>query len=507
MKFFALACVLLGLALPAAAHADVGNRSPLEIEFDQLSAAIARDDCSEGLSLTRRITERGMFKGFPDQARGAIWTFAALCADKKGLYGEALADARNASAVPGATASIWSLRFSEAVKAKQLDDVPTGVEALAHTAPGALNALPVGAFRQFETDAVAAGRPDLAMRTYAVLEAANYAPANDGWGTGDQIWVDYAGLAADAGDARHAAALLSRVSLTRSLILAKLDGRFAAEVAADPARFDLKAAALRQLERDRAEMLAHPDRLIDVRAVVIDPRGLGRFDEALALDQAAVDRIAQAPRAKPAFTDQDTERNWLYEGRAETLKELGRFDEALTALRAAARLTETGGPNVSQAIDLAGYLNFMGRPADALTELAPFAGDRGVSPYGAGWVHAEHACALQRLGRAAEVAPDVAYLAAHERDNPGARLRGLMCTGSEDDLAADVIADLRDSAQREMALALLSDFDRPAPIPELDSQLAMLATIRARPDISAAIAAVGHTERIPLCECVYMDPF
>jgi tetratricopeptide (TPR) repeat protein len=508
MKFLALACVAIALALPAAAHADVGNRSALDIEFDELNGAISRDDCTEGLTLTRRITQRGVFKGFPDQARGAIWTFAALCADRKGLYDEALADARNASLVPGADASAWSLRFGEAVKARQLDDVPAAVETLAHTSPAALNELPVSAFRGFRTAAVAAGHAELAMRVYATLEAANYAPVEKASPGADLIWLDYAGMASDAGDARHASALIARLSFVGGLISAKLDGRFAAAVAADPARFDLKAAALRQLDHDRADMAAHPDRLADLSGVVIDFMALERFDEALTLTQSALDRIAQAPRGRPPFVDQARYANWLYDGKSRALIHLGRFDEGLRAMRDGARLPEQGQLNVSQTINLAGNLNDFGHPEDALAELKPFDGGRGASPYGEGWVHATRACAYQQLGRAAQLAPELAWLAAHRRYNTGARFQALLCAGSADDVAAELIAELNDPDLREAALVRLSEFDPPlATTPIWTAERALLAAVRARPDIRAAIAAAGHTERIPLCECAYVDAF
>ena len=509
MKVLVLVCALVGLALPAGVRADVGNRSPLDIEFDALSSAIARGDCGEGLGEARRITERGAFKGFPEQSRGAIWTFAAVCADRKGLYDEALVDARNASEVPGATWGVWAFRLRAATKAKQLEDGPAAVEALAKASPATLDALPVSVFWQFKHDAVAAGRPELAMRIYAALEAANYAPADVSQGGADAIWLDDAGMAADAGDARHAGALIARLASTGALVHAKLDGRFAAIVAADPARFDLRAAALRQLERDRADMLTRPDRLAEVMAVASDLIGLERFDEALALDQAALDRIAKAAKGEPAFSDQEGRLAWLYESKADALTGLGRFDEALAAMRAAARTPPaTGGLNVSQMLNLADLLGTLGRPAEALATLQPLGAPGAATDYGMAWVRAERVCADDQLGQANQAAADVAWLAAHRADYTGARLRALFCAGSADDVAAEFIGELKDPDQRDAALVRLSEFDPPAATtPVWAAELALLAAVRDRPDVRAAVAAVGHTERIPLCQCAYVDTF
>lgn len=504
MKFVALALVAIGLCLPAASRADVGNRSPLDIEFDDLTSAISRGDCTQGLSLARRVTARGAFKRFPDQARGAIWTFAALCAEQRNLFDEALDDARNATEVPGADAGVWTLRFRAALEARQLEDAPDAVEALGRSSPATLNQITVAAFHGFKTQAVAAGHADLALRLYAALEAANYTPAGSGAGGADSIWLDEAAMAADAGDARHAAALIGRLTHTRSLIRVKLDSRFAAAVAADPARFDLKAAALRELDRDRADMAAHPDRLAALRAVATDLMGLERFDEALALDQSALDRIAQAPRGKPAFADQDRWLNFLHDGKSGALRRLGRFDDAVQAMRDGARLPEQGQRNVSQTINLSELLNTVGRPEEALAALKPFDSGLKASPFGEAWVHAERACAYYKLGRTAQIAPELAWLTAHQRDNPDARQEGVFCGGSTGDLAAEFIAELKDPDQRQGALVALSEFDPPsATTPFLAEALATMAAIRARPDIRAAVAAAGHTERIPLCGCAY----
>jgi tetratricopeptide (TPR) repeat protein len=507
VKVVALICAVVGLALPALARADVGNRSPLEIEFDELSAAIARGDCGEGLDEARRISQRGAFHGFPDQARGAIWTFAAVCADRKGLYDEALSDARNATAVPGATWGVWAFRLRAAVKAKQLEDAPAAVAALAQSNPAVLDALPVNTFRQFKTDAVAAGRGDLVMRVYAALDAANYAPAPKTSDGADTIWLDYAGMAADAGDARRANALVLRLTSVSGLISARLDARFAAAVAADPARFDLEAAALRQLDRDSADMAVHPDHLADLNAVADDLMILERFDDALTLTQAALRRVAQATTVKPAFVDQDDALNWLHDRESRALLRLGRFEAAAQAMREGAQVSEQGHRNVSQTINLAADLNALGRPDQALAELKPVEDVLSTSPYGAGWVHAQRACAFRQLGGAeAQFAPELAWLAAHRRDNTAALLQAQLCAGDAEAVAGELIAELKDPDVRGTALARLSEFDPPrATTPIWAAQLALVAAVRARPDVRAAVAAVGHTERIPLCDCAYDD--
>ena len=255
-------------------------------------------------------------------------------------------------------------------------------------------------------------------------------------------------------------------------------------------------------------MLTRADRLGDLDMVTDDLLGLERFDEALALAQSALDRIAQAPRGKPAFADQDRYLNWLYDQKARALVRLGRFDDGVRAMREGARLPEEGRRNVSQTINLASYLVGFGHPDEALAALKPFDDGLAASPYGEAWVHANRACAYQQLGQVVQVAPELVWLAGHQRDNTGARATALLCVGSADDLAAEFIAELKDPDQREPALVRLSEFDPPiATTPISAAELALLAKVRARPDVRAAVAAVGHTERIALCDCVYVDSY
>ena len=496
LKFIALTLVALGLAFPAASHADVGNRSALDIEFDELSSAIARGDCSEGLALAHRITARGAFKGFPAEARGAIWTFVALCAEKKGLDAEAFEAARNATEVKGAGGDVWTLRLRAAGKAGRFDDAPAAIAGLARADPKVLNQIPIAAFDGFKSDAVAAGRGDAALTVFQALEAAQYRPEGAGWNATDLIWLDEAVLAADAGDTGRASALVTRLTLPYALLHARLDTRFAPQVAADPARFDLAAAAERQLAHDRAEMSAHPDHLAAVRTVAGDLIGQARFDAALALIQAGQDQ-------RGGFTDQDALRPSLLAAKAQALEGLGRFDEAVAVLQGRARLP-AGGPGAQ--LDLAELLDRLGRADAAVATLKPLERLLAADPAGLAEVRADRACVL--LARRDQAVPDLAWLTAHARENPAARLRALVCAGAPDDLAAAFIAQLKDPDQREAALVRLSTFDPPAAATPIQAaRLATMAAIRARRDVQAAIAATGHTEHIPLCACVYGDGF
>ncbi len=369
-----------------------------------------------------------------------------------------------------------------------------------------LNAVPVRTFLEFQLQQEHK-RPDALRRVLAALEKANYKP-KDVLGSADWLWLASARMAFDAGDTDHAGALVRRITSVKELIQIRLDARFSAVVAADPARFDLKAAAERSLAEHRAVMDAHPDLIQAVHETVTDLRALGRYDEALALAQSALDRAARAPRGKPAFTDQAEKLNRITEDKGSILLEVGRVDAALAVERAAAGLGEEGGKNVSQTINLAGFLGVADKPAEVLKVLTAFDKRLPASRYGIAWVHAERACADESLGRTFDVAAELAWLATHQADNPSARLKALLCVGDLDGAAASMTADLQDPARRDNALIILCDFDVRSHLTVRAALLASrLAAVAARPDVRAAIAKVGRTEHIPLNGDPFVDVF
>jgi len=511
MKPLLLALVAL-LALPLAARADPASPPTFQDAAKTFDAAFAKNDCDLGMPATRQLTADPAFAALPAAAKDKVWGFAVTCDTRRKDVANLFDDVRQGTQLPDSLSWFWLRRLDAGGLLGKTDDVVDTTEHLASADPASLNLIHSDFFVRFRAAALAAGRADAATRVLAALERANYQPQTvDPESDASGLWLDAARGEADTGRLDHASALLGRITAPEALIGARLDQRFTALVAADPARFDLKAAAERQLAVDRAVLLGHPKLLAAAREVGVDLRMLERFDEALALIQTDLDNVAKAPPDAPAYSDEARELNWLHNDLAETLFAAGRRDEAIAAMRDAAALQERGlDDNISQTINLAGMLMIAGRDQDALATLAPFDKGLQVTAYGLGWVRADHACALVGLRRAADVADDMAWVTAHQRDNPAARVRALMCAGTLDDLAAELIAELGDSDQREAALVNLSLFDPPPPAyitPRIAADDALWTALRARPDVQAAIARAGHTERIPLCACAFQDAY
>lgn len=503
-----LAAMLAGVTLAGAGSAfaaDDGDAAQMAADTKAVQAAAAQDDCAAGLSAARRLIASPRFAATPGDFRLMVLRFGAQCAHRAGQAQEALDDVRQATALPGADDDLWLERLQLGGYLKHPQDVADAAEELSEGGSHALNRVKPRLFLQVLMAERAARRTVYAARILSALEKADYRPlALDE--RADRLWLDAADLAIDAGDTAGAASLLQRVD-SPALLHARLDRRFATIVQSDPERFDILAAAKRQLAADRVTMVENPDRLGAVTTVVQDLRGLQRYDEALLLAQSALDRAAAGTAAHPAFTDQRDHLNWMQDEKAHLLIKLGRIDEALAAQRRGADIGEDGRPgNVSQTINLADMYNLVGRPRDALAILPASGGLLNASPYGLAVLHAKRACALQQLGGGAEMRAELDYLAAHATENPAARLDAAMCAGDLDAAAAMIIARLQDEDDREQMLVDLCEFpDSPHPtsFEKLMDQRA--AALRRRPDVQAAIAKVGHIETLPLDEAAFVD--
>jgi tetratricopeptide (TPR) repeat protein len=472
-------------------------------------AARAKGDCVAGASDAVKVVASASFDSLSDSQKLSLWAFGATCAWKAGNLALALEEARHGTALPDAPDGLWRMRLMASFALERPDDAAETVESIVQMRPAVITTMDATLLSEIAGDLVVRfHRVDVASRMLAALEAANYqAPGLD---KGDRLWVDYALIEMAAGHPDHAQALMERVTNSNYLMQARLDARFSKLVAADPGHFDVTAAINAELAAKQAAMKEHPDSLAQVLRVSAALRSLEREDEAIAVVQTALDRLAATSPSKPAFADQD---RWAYAAHREKaliLAELGRTDEAITALGEGAEPSPSGGVSLAQGIDHAGFLIMAGHPAEALHGLESSVFDQTapqLGPAQVAYVHYYRACADALLGRSAALASELDFLGAHRDYSEEARLAALLCADKEDAFAADTITRLADPYLREDMLQWLCEYDIPPHFPPTERMMmARLAAIRARPDVQAAITKVGHTERFHLSASVF-TPF
>jgi tetratricopeptide (TPR) repeat protein len=319
------------------------------------------------------------------------------------------------------------------------------------------------------------------------------------WGTEPSgLWFELISDALDRGDLRRAREISRRVQDPATLLHLRVDRRFEALVRSEPRVFDLKAAVTRECKRLAKAVAANP-RSLSVRVQYgYALLTAGRFAELLRLTDDVIAKVNTAQEGASAFDDIPDELNWIYNHKAESLRALGRWEEALTVMEAGVRTEEGGSRNVSQAINLGWHYVDFGRPQDALDALQGIDWGHSLSPYGRmQFQHVRYRAYLQ-LGNAREADNVLAYLREHREDAEGTWQLVLVDAGDFEGAAALLISRLRDQEQRYEALGEVQEY---LPMPRLPRQAAQLASwekLVSRPDVAAAIAEVGRRERAPM---------
>jgi tetratricopeptide (TPR) repeat protein len=312
----------------------------------------------------------------------------------------------------------------------------------------------------------------------------------------DPLWQRHVRYLLKAGNVAEARKVAADIVSPDFAVTVHAEKRYAPLLEADPGRYDILKAYKGAAVRLKKAVAAAPDKLEPVVSLTYVLYQLDRPEEGLAFIDAKLVEI----KAGKKFADQDEQRNWLHDRRANLLLALGRTDEALAAYQTAASLNESGNPNVSQAINFADTLYGLGRPAEAVAMLAGF-DPKNASPYGV--MAAEHAraCAYVQLGDQAALAKSLAYVRAHAKDAPAVAVSALLCAGEENEAAALAIRFLGDETTRDDLLARLHRHQNPAKQAEMPFESRVFDRWRRlamRPDVAAAVEPFGHILELPV---------
>ncbi len=293
--------------------------------------------------------------------------------------------------------------------------------------------------------------------------------------------------------ARHELAkakqVAAEVDSTRIALSMRVDKRFDAITTGNPA-FDIDRLAAANLEKARSVADRNPDDLESRILVISALLDLTRYEEALRLADETV-AMANKGNGPKRFKDFDEHYNWILNDRERALLRLGRVDEAVRELERAARRPEDGGVNVSQAINLGGLYNELGRPSDALAIISNV-GE--MSPFGRMQLECVQLWASIQLHDVAAVARHMDYMRAHRADAMETWTNALVLAGNDDEAASELIARLRSEHWRSETLENLQDYSEVRHLPLESSFHRQWRAIYARPDVREAIRQLGRVE-------------
>ena len=510
MRAYLLASVVAAmLCLPAAASAD--HAAPASVEAapapTALQALLTRavrqfqtGDYDAALRNFKTAMDDPGYAGLPVAQRFSILVLRAGC---EGARRQAQAALRDLNAAAGLAperrdAGYWRMYFYAGWGASDYDAMAAATQAVATQFPDMVDVLPIhGLYALFDRLRLT---PTTAPQRRALLQAlrkADYKPLNPLW-DGEGLWLQLFKLDVAANDAAEARALVSHFRDPSSYIAIQSDRRYAAYLDAfQPA--DFQAVSDAKLARRRADAASYPTR---AEAVVYLSNALlerGRADEALPLVEAALAKIAAAPKDKPPFDDDVDQSNWLRDARANLLNRLGRHDEAL-AMQVAARDAAQAemSDTVSHTINLADAYNAVGQPQKAL-DIMKDLDEAQATPYGRMAAAETRVCAYAQLQDKRRVDDLMAYMRAHAADGPDAMRTALICTDDQEGLAAVYLKQLDDPDLRGEALGEAQTYIEPAHQTPYEARMrAALHRMLARPEVRTAIAKYGFVNSYSL---------
>lgn len=250
-------------------------------------------------------------------------------------------------------------------------------------------------------------------------------------------------------------------------------------------------------EEDRvsvARLAAAPENTARLVDRVVFLRAVGRDRDVLTLLMPMMAEVR-------LVVDRHQEGLWLINEAAYSLIATGEIREGLELLRPLATMDLEANPHlVSPIINYVGLLSGLGQAEDALREAERISDIPHASDYGRMWIWSAAACSATALGRHAEAARWIARMETKAVSNRAAMLQMQLCRG---DLAAAervLVAALGAEDDRDQAILWLQDYEPlPVALPATSQRLQeAFARLRARPAVQAALAAVGHSLRLPI---------
>lgn len=312
-------------------------------------------------------------------------------------------------------------------------------------------------------------------------------------GDASDLWHLLARMRLDRGDTAGARAVVRRVVHPMSIVRMRADKRFDALVDRDAWAFNVAYSAERAVDVQRAKVDAHPRKLAPGVELTYTLLQAGRHEEVLAFVDRIDAAIKASPEGEPPFEDMDEVR-WLVNYRAIALYRLGRREEALEDLRRASRMSEEGGDNVNQTLNLADFLCALGRADDAVRTVSSVKASA-LSGYGRAFQASVQLCAAAQLQDARAMRRAYDLLRKLQDEGRSLQVKGALLAGRLDDAAREVIARLDSPEDRDRQLYELQSFRQVASTSAVISLRQRYAELVARPDVQAAIARVGRIER------------
>ncbi|MCF7751245.1 hypothetical protein KQ945_10840 [Bacillus subtilis subsp. subtilis] len=307
------------------------------------------------------------------------------------------------------------------------------------------------------------------------------------------LWLQLATLQADAGQHERLAATVRRIDAPLEVVALRSDKRFDAVVDRRDPRFDPSQSARRHADALRVSALLRPE-ASDIAALTDTLLLLGDHEQVLATTALLLTRLteADAPRSFPG----GAYAAWVLLHRAVAQHRLGQEAQAEATLVLASTLTDEGHTvNPLHRLYLASWYLGNRKPERALQTLEGLDEEPMFGEYVRQWIRFS---AYRSVGDAARTAQARRWLQDNQGEGRAAYVDVLLVEQRTDEAAGWVIAELQAPRRRQEMLQLMQNFRMLPPMPADVDNDARWQQLLKRPDVVAAMEAVGRRETLSI---------
>ncbi len=393
-----------------------------------------------------------------------------------------------ATQMPQQTLEDWRNRLQAAIGVQDLRDEAQCVTAIFREWGADISILPAETIFSVANNTDLPELSDVQLEMLETLYQRRWHPTDGRTASG--LWRQLTRLLLAAKEPGRAAQVAVLIDDPNDIIAMRTDARFEAVLKLQYVRSNAQRAAQDRIKALQEVVRQYPRSLRAVEYLMTAMTDL-RMDAQVLVLAAEVERRIQENGAGPAaYENFARSYGWILDARARALSHLGRYDEAVAALRKAAQLPEPAS-SVGPSINLAYLLCELDRPEEALAALPPAAK---VSAYGRMQVESVRLSAAIERGNSEDEAQALTYLREHRADSPRTLQLALLRAGALDEAEQCLLQRLNDATHRTVALLEMQRYFEPPRPPRAAQWHELSATLRVRATIRAAVSKVGKID-------------
>lgn len=383
----------------------------------------------------------------------------------------------------------WSDRLAHAAEHHDAAHELLCVTTIGQRWPWALHTLPHHSIEQAVRESELAGLGETRIEALQILYDLRW--LHDDGSEPSRWWLQLSLDLLQHNRQPEAFAVAAHITDPYALIAVQADNRFKSIAKSEFVESDILKATKKELERRQAAASQRPRDLSRIVQVASGLMLLHRYADVIRLTDPVLHAKEAATPESAAYEDLQREFPWILNVRAQALRALARYDEAVALLRLACQESRQESL-VSHGLNLASFLATLDRPQEALAAIPSL---EHASAYGRAVAAQTRVMVASELGDAAGLKAALDDLREDAQDYPDIRESTLIIAGREDEAAAILVARLADTNLRADALVELQDYANPPAPSRAISWRERQSAVRGRAEVLRAVDSYGRIRR------------